>query len=409
MPNATFVLKEPNGKNETLVYLLYRFNGTKLKYSTGQKIKPKFWNEEKQRAKETRDFAGYGEFNGILDNLTACINAEYRKLINDRIVPTSDRLRKPLDEFLNRSEAPKTTDLVSFAEEFVKNSLRKPGTKRQLRQAIRNLREFKIATKRSLHFDSIDLEFYEDFIRFLTHDRKYSTNTIGTLIKNVKVFMNEAVEKNLTTNIQFRSRRFKTFEEPSENIYLSREELRRIYQMNLKTQPRLERVRDLFIIACYTGLRFSDLVQLRDENLIDNSTKIRIKTEKTGEMVMIPIHIHVKEILKKYDGIPPEMLTNQKMNQYLKEIGDWAGIHEDVIISFTKGGNKEVRTFKKYELITTHTARRSFATNAFLNGVPTISIMKITGHQTEKSFMKYIKISQEDNANKLLSHPFFNQ
>jgi hypothetical protein len=95
------------------------------------------------------------------------------------------------------------------------------------------------------------------------------------------------------------------------------------------------------------------------------------------------------------------------MNEYLKELGEMAELIEDVVISLTKGVARQTETFKNFELITTHTARRSFATNAYLQNVPTISIMKITGHRTEKSFLKYIKISQEDNANKLINHPFF--
>jgi integrase len=125
-------------------------------------------------------------------------------------------------------------------------------------------------------------------------------------------------------------------------------------------------------------------------------------------LVIVPLKGYVKEILKKYDGIPPQAISNQKMNEYLKELGEMAELKEDVVISLTKGGKRQTENFKKFELITTHTARRSFATNAYLQNVPTISIMKITGHRTEKSFLKYIKISQEDNANKLINHPFFN-
>ena len=408
MPNATFVLKVPNSTKETLVYLLYRFDGNKLKYSTRQKIHPDFWNSVKQRAKETRQFPGFAEFNGILMNLESLVNNRYRNLINDKITPTPENLRTPLDEFLSKGKKSEVKDLVSFAEDYVTNSNRKPGTKRQLRQAIRNLREFKAYSKRSMHFDSVDLDFYDDFVKYLMVEKQYGKNTIGTLIKNLKVFMNEAVERNLTNNIQYRNRRFKTMEEPSESIYLSLTEIDKIYNMNLRTQPRLERVRDLFIIACYTGLRFSDLKQLKNENLIEQRTKISLKTEKTGELVVIPLNQKVKEILQKYDGVPPQVLTNQKMNEYLKEIGDWAGIKETVMLNCTKGGVRMHETYKKYELITTHTARRSFATNAYLSDIPTISIMKITGHRTEKSFMKYIKISQEDNANKLSNHPFFN-
>jgi integrase len=115
----------------------------------------------------------------------------------------------------------------------------------------------------------------------------------------------------------------------------------------------------------------------------------------------------IKEILRKYSGDLPSIISNQKMNKYLKEIGNRAGLKQTVTISITKGGMRMDRNYKKFELITVHTARRSFATNMFLAGITTISIMKITGHKTEKSFLKYIRISQEDNALKLAEHPFF--
>jgi integrase len=405
MPQATFVLKEPTSTEETLVYLLYRFNGAKLKYSTGQKINPKFWNPESQRAREVRAFK-YAEFNSLLNNLEAEVNDAYRSLINDHKMPTPDLLGVPLNILLNKHTTSSSKDLISFAEYIIESTDRSKGTKKQLGQALRNLREFKQATKRSMHFDSIDIEFYDEFVDFLTK-KNYGKNTIGTLIKNLKVFMNEAVDRNLTTNLQFKNKRFRTVEEPSETIYLTEKEIKRIHDLDLSDNVRLEKVRDLFIIACYTGLRFSDLVELRNENIINKGTVVRITTVKTGEVVIIPLKGFVKEILKKYKGIPPQAISNQKMNEYLKELGEKAELSDDVIISCTRGGKRHRETFKKHELITTHTARRSFATNAYLQNVPTISIMKITGHRTEKSFLKYIKISQEDNANKLISHPFF--
>lgn len=405
MPQATFVLKEPTSKEDTLVYLLFRFNGTKLKYSTGQKINPKFWNPEAQRARETKAFSGYGEFNTLLKNLDNEVCNEYRRLINDKHVPTPDLLRSALNVFLQKDKGG-AKDLISFAEYWVEVIDRKPQTKKQLRQAIRNLREFKQASKHSLHFDSIDLDFYDAFIDFLIK-KNYGKNSIGTIIKNVKVFMNEAVERKLTNNLQFKNKRFKTVEEPTETIYLSENEIKKLYKLDLSSNLRLEKVRDLFIIGCYTGLRFSDLVQLRKENINKEGNIVKIKTQKTGEVVIVPLNSYVREILEKYEGAPPEAISNQKMNEYLKELGKKAEIEDSIIVTQTKGGVRDSETFKKWELITTHTARRSFATNAYLQNVPTISIMKITGHKTEKSFLKYIKISQEDNANKLITHPFF--
>ena len=220
--------------------------------------------------------------------------------------------------------------------------------------------------------------------------------------------MNEAVDRGVTKNTEYRNKRFKVIEEQVDKIYLKEDELLKIYQLDLSKHQRLIKVRDLFIVACYTGLRFSDLIQLRPENIVNDGRQFRIKTEKTGEIVQIPIHKYVRQILNAYDYQLPTALSNQKMNDYLKEIGEIAGIDNTIITSLTRGGKTENTISKKYELITTHTARRSFASNAYLSNMPSISIMKITGHKTEKSFLKYIRISQEDNANKLLDHPFFN-
>lgn len=258
------------------------------------------------------------------------------RLINDKIAPTNERLRQPLDAFLNKNVS-NSKDLIGFAEEWVEITNRKPGTKKQLKQAIRNLREFKAQSKRSMSLDSVDLTFYDDFIKFLL-DKNYGTNTIGTLIKNLKVFMNEAVERGLTANLQFKNRRFKTVEEPTENIYLTVDEIRKLFELDLSNNARLDKVWDIFVVGCYTGLRFSDLSQLKNENLVDGSSKIRIKTEKTGELVIIPLQTYIRKILDKHSGELPEVISNQKMNQYLKELGQLIEANEDIQITSTKGG-----------------------------------------------------------------------
>ncbi|MBL0274176.1 MAG: integrase catalytic domain-containing protein [Chitinophagaceae bacterium] len=133
-------------------------------------------------------------------------------------------------------------------------------------------------------------------------------------------------------------------------------------------KQRLEKVRDLFILACYTGLRFSDLIQVRPENIINNGSQIKVKTEKTGELVIIPIHKFVREILVKYKGSLPASISNQKMNEYLKEIAELAKIKETVKISITRGGETDNMINKKFELVTTHTARRSFCHECLSDG-----------------------------------------
>lgn len=407
MPNATFVLKEPGLNEPSLIYLIYRYNNNRFKYSTGIKIHPDYWNPKDQRAREIRKFPVSREINATLANLSNTIENEYRRLINDRITPTNDKFKASLDELLLKKQIKNKKDFIEFIENYISGTNKRPNTIKQYQTALSRLKDYRDFKRKNILFEDIDLNFYEDFTNYLTKYKQYGVNTIGTIFKNIKVFMSEAFERGLTNNNQFRSKKFKKTSESSESIYLNTKEIDKIYHLDLSGNPRLDRVRDLFIIGCYSGLRFSDLSQIRDENLIDNQTKLKLTTQKTDQLVIIPLHKYIRSIINKHGGLPPALLSNQKMNQYLKELGELAEINEEVTLTFTKGGKKVTETYKKYELITVHTARRSFATNAYLNNVPTISIMKITGHTTEKAFLTYIKISQEDNANKLLNHPFF--
>jgi integrase len=407
MADAKFVLKEPESKDQTLIYLLFSFNGQRLKYSTGQKINPKFWNPEKQRVKESRLFPEHEGFNVLLDKLATNVKIAYRDILNAGSTPTTYRLKDELNKIMFKEEYTPKLGFLRFVEELVQTSDRKPNTRRQWGQTLRKLQEYRKATQKEVDFDTINLDFYNSFIAFLTREG-YTKNSIGGFIKNVKIFMNEAVDRGLTHNLEYRNRKFKVLEEQVDKIYLTQKELQKLYSLDLSGRQKLEKVRDLFLIACYTGLRFSDLIQVCPENIVNGGHQIRIRTEKTGEIVVIPLHPIVRQIIENYGGRLPPVISNQKMNQYLKEIGKEAEILDTTQISITRGGKTDKMVNKKYELITTHTARRSFATNAYLNDVPTISIMKITGHKTEKSFLKYIRISQEDNANKLVNHPFFN-
>jgi integrase len=218
--------------------------------------------------------------------------------------------------------------------------------------------------------------------------------------------MSAANDRGINVPNDYTKKSFKKPNEESFSIYLNESELSLLY--NKSGLPLyLERVRDLFLIGCYTGLRFSDLTQLKKENITAENT-INITTQKTNQKVVVPIHPVVKEIFKKYDYKLPKMPSNQKFNEYLKEVAKLAGLKEPVTIESTKGSFRVSETTEKYNLVTSHTARRSFATNAFLSDMPSISIMKITGHKTESAFMKYIKMSAKDNALKMQSHKFFN-
>ena len=259
--------------------------------------------------------------------------------------------------------------------------------------------------KIKLTFKNTDIDFYNSFVKYLT-GLGLGQNSIGTRIKIIKTILNNANERGLNVSTDYQKKSFSKPSEETENVYLNETELTAIFNLT-KLPTYLENVRDIFLIGCYTGLRYSDLIRLTKDNITPDNT-IRIKTEKTEKIVDIPIHTHVKQIFEKYDYQLPKSISNQKYNDYIKMVVEQAGIKEPITKQYRKNGMLANLTEPKYNLCTSHTARRSFATNAFLADIPTLAIMKITGHKTESSFMKYIKMSAKDNAMKLKSHKFFN-
>lgn len=167
-----------------------------------------------------------------------------------------------------------------------------------------------------------------------------------------------------------------------------------------------ERARDLFLIGCYTAQRFSDYSRYRPEHIktTSNGTKvIDIVTKKTKQRVIIPFLFPELDILlKKYNYKSPKTYE-QDLNEQIKEVGKMANLTEDIIITERMGGKIQEKIYKKNELIKTHTARRSGATNLFKMGYAPLEIMKITGHSSEAIFMKYIKVTKEENAELMMS------
>jgi integrase len=142
---------------------------------------------------------------------------------------------------------------------------------------------------------------------------------------------------------------------------------------------------------------------LKPENIKNDF--IEITQVKTHDPVIIPLHDAVKRIMRKYRGQLPKAISNQKMNDYLKVLGEMTPcLQRPVVRSFTKEGRRQQTTHAKWELLTTHTARRSFATNEYLAGTPTLTIMAITGHKTEKAFLRYIKLVPSDHARLMKAH-----
>ena len=419
---VTFVLREPTSKSEQPISLIQRFNNDRIKISTGVKVLPKYWDPQKCRVRNIVAAADKDKINALLSDIEKRAKRLFVDLQTSQAL-TKENLKAGLLEIVRPAPpqpAPVESALFSFIREFIKTSPERinPATGKKIsgrtiqkyETVFTVLQEFAKEYHRKLDFETIDLEFYDRFTEYLTHKKKldkdgnvvdagFSANNVGKYVQTLKTFLNEATAKKINVKTEYQSRRFKVYKEPADNVYLTESELQTILDLDLSEDSRLERVRDLFIVGCWTGFRFSDMVNLHADN-IGSDNYIRIEQYKTGAggKVVIPCHPSIKVVLNRYGGNLPPAISNQKMNDYIKEVCQLAGINEKVSKSITKGGERITNMHKKWELVSTHTARRSFATNAYKKGIPSITIMKITGHRSEKHFLNYIKLSQEEHA-----------
>ncbi|MFY0686572.1 MAG: site-specific integrase [Cyclobacteriaceae bacterium] len=300
------------------------------------------------------------------------------------------------------------TDLFTFFKNYIEEIEKKlsPTTIQNYKNTIDRLDEYQRVKNLKLDFESIDLEFYTKYYQYLTEEINFSPSTIEKHLKVIKTVLNNASERGFNKSFKYKTKKFKFPSYEIENIYLGEDELYEMEKLDLSNNPRLEKVRDLFLVGCWTGLRFSDFSNILPENI--NKRYIKITTQKTGETVVIPLHPSVKNILNKYrnkypNNLPPA-ISNAKTNKYIKEIGELIpSLHEKELKTKYKAGRKITLRLEKYKLITTHTARRSFATNLYLKKVPSITIMKITGHQTEGAFLQYIKADGYEHADLISS------
>jgi len=439
----SFIVKSEKKRQPATIYLRFRDGRqTDLIIPTPEKVFPEYWSNKTQTFRQRIFFSDVftekdkvtieENFSRLKDFI---LNAKFN-LKGNR--PSKEWLRSTLDRFYNKKQ-PGAETLSQYIQRFIdeaENGTRKTsnsfnkkvfalGTIKSIKVFQTVFNEYQgIYTEKRLKelaekeetprprkyvsFENITIDFYNDFINFM-YDKQFSPNTIGKHIKTLKVIMRQSREEGLHNNNEFERKSFKSLREPVQNIYLTESELKKIYELDLSKDKVLEVVRDIFLIGCYTALRFSDYSRITPNNIstLENGKMVIILfQQKTGEKVIIPVRHELKVILKRYGYNPPKTYE-QKVNRYIKLIGRMAGITEMVRVEANRGGMTIKTDSQKNELIVTHTARRSGCTNMYLAGIPVIDIMKISGHKSESQFLKYIKVSKEETALNLSDHPYF--
>lgn len=400
-PKVRFTLFSTKDRTKaTYITLYFHYQGKRLKYSTGEKASPEAWDFSKQRAIANRKWPEHTDLNLRLNQLEEKTIQIFRESDWGNIEPAdfSRELDRRMGYAPGPDEKPKAPALLDFIPAFIEEKKAHPrGTWKILQTVFFLLKQYAQERARNLDYAGIDFAFFADFKAWLfAAPRNHSTNYAGKVVDVLKQFMREAQRREFHNKTDYQGFSIKKMR--TTKIALSFDELEHLYNLDLSGNTRLEKVRDLFLIGAYTGLRFSDFTRIRPENIeaVEGKTIMTITTQKTGEVVSIPLFPIPVALLRKYDFQTPR-ISNQKMNDYLKELGQLAGMTGKMIVTDTAGGKRNEQIMEKWEKLTTHVARRSFATN-FIRLMRPEQLMKITGHTTERQLRQYIAIDSKMNA-----------
>lgn len=423
-----FYLRNPNGETETPIVVSIHFNGNRYRCKTNLTVNPAKWNKETNSPHLSPQnktlLTQIGKIEDAADTAYKYFLYSVYNNVAKKVNPTNEDFTNKFYQLLELNDGPqKTTDaekklsLFDFIDKFISEAEHRQNehtgkkiahnTIKVYKQCKRLLKEFS-SKKYKLDFERLQLDTLLDFKDFL-NKKGYSQNTVAKHIITLKTFINEAFERGYTDSLAHKSKRFRAVQVQTDEIYLTDEELDELFKLDLSKTPHLDRVRDLFLVGCYTGLRFSDFTNIQPENI--DGAYIEIKSEKTNIDTVIPIHPVVNAIMQKYEGkyincLPPA-ISNQKFNEYIKEVCTKCKLLNKVIkIKNTPKGNDKtgmslIKSVPKYTQVSSHTARRSFATNQYNKGISANILMKITGHKTERSFYTYIRVTPKENAQRL--------
>lgn len=389
LSTINFYLDKPQNIKTSSIIVSFSIDKKRLKISTGISINPTTWDKKKEAATPKAD--NYMYINDRISQIKFFIEDlfyQLNKVGNFQQDKFIQDIKLNLKKKNNPELIPKSKSLLQYYNEFINYmKLSNNVTDRTIkiyRLGYNRLKEF----DKNVTFEQIDETFLIEYRNYLMKRYNYTYNGLAPLFKNsLFVFLNHCIKNGISNNLKFKN--FKVVIKESENkIYLNEDELRKINDLN-DLPNYLENARNWLMIMCFTGLRVSDALQLDKSKIILSENKINLTMKKTSSTVTIPIIEPAKEfIVKLLDG-GIRIISSQKLNEYYKELGKLAGIDNEITI--IKYGQKKVETkVKKYELITNHSFRRSYATNCLLRGIQPEKIMKITGHRTLSSFEAYI-------------------
>lgn len=389
------------------------FASKRIEFTTGYRIDAAKWDTDKQRVRNgctNKLKQSASEINASLLGYYTEVQEIFKKFEVEEIMPTPEQIKeafnalhKPIEEEVKpRNSTPNA--FYKVFDEFVRDCGRQNDWTDSTYEKFAAVKNHLMNFRDGLTFDFFDEKGLNDYVTYLRDVKEMRNSTIGKQLSFLKWFLRWAFKKGLHQNNAYDSYKPKLKSTQKKIIFLTWEELNKLREFEiLAAKQALDRVRDVFLFQCFTGLRYSDVFNLRKSDI--KGDHIEVTTVKTSDSLIIELNKHSKAILDKYKDVAFEdnkvlpVITNQKMNDYLKELAELAGIDEPVRQTYYRGNERIDEVTPKYALLGTHAGRRTFICNALALGIPPQVVMKWTGHSDYKAMKPYIDIADDIKAN----------
>ena len=390
------------------------FASKRIEFTTGYRIDATKWDADKQRVKNgcsNKLKQSASEINASLLEYYTEIQAIFKKFEVEEAMPTPEQIKEAFNALHKpASEEPKTKekvlpcDFFQVFDDFVEDCGRQNDWTDSTYEKFAAVKNHLTNFRDGLTFEFFDERGLNDYVGYLRDVKEMRNTTIGKQLSFLKWFLRWAFKKGLHQNNAYDSYKPKLKSTQKKIIFLTWEELNKLREFEIPAAKQaLDRVRDVFLFQCFTGLRYSDVFNLRRSDI--KGDHIEVTTVKTSDSLIIELNKHSKAILDKYKDVAFEddkvlpVITNQKMNDYLKELAELAGIDEPVRQTYYRGNERIDEVTPKYALLGTHAGRRTFICNALALGIPPQVVMKWTGHSDYKAMKPYIDIADDIKAN----------
>ena len=390
------------------------FASKRIEFTTGYRIDATKWDADKQRVKNgcsNKLKQSASEINASLLEYYTEIQSIFKRFEVEDVMPTPEQIKeafnalhKPVSEEPKPKKEALPCDFFQVFDDFVEDCGRQNNWTDSTFEKFAAVKNHLTNFREGLTFEFFDERGLNDYVGYLRDVKEMRNTTIGKQLSFLKWFLRWAFKKGVHQNNAYDSYKPKLKSTQKKIIFLTWDELNRLREFKIPSNKQaLERVRDVFLFQCFTGLRYSDVFNLRRSDI--KGDHIEVTTVKTSDSLIIELNNHSKAILDKYKDVAFEddkvlpVITNQKMNDYLKELAELAGIDEPVRQTYYKGNERIDDVTPKYALLGTHAGRRTFICNALTLGIPPQVVMKWTGHSDYKAMKPYIDIADDIKAN----------